>query len=166
MNKTNYDKVREFNAVFGSPVYKQYKHELWENKKIIKLRLDLIKEEVRELEDALENNDIIETMDALGDILVVTYGALDAFGINGDKVFDEVHLSNMSKLCNTEQEAIESVEWYKTNNKIYDSPTYRYCNKQDKYIIYNSSSGKILKNQSINNSWAEPDFTNINNYNK
>lgn len=49
-------------------------------------------------------------MDALADILVVTLGAFDALGINGDKVFNEVHSSNISKLCNTIQEAFDSVE--------------------------------------------------------
>ncbi len=66
--------------------------------KINKLRLDLIKEELSELTDAMKNKDLLEVADALTDILYVTYGAGHAFGIDLDKCFDEVQNSNMSKL--------------------------------------------------------------------
>ena len=65
---------------------------------IIKLRINLIKEELLELEEALNEKNIEETADALTDILYVTYGAGHAFGIDLDKCFDEVQKSNMSKL--------------------------------------------------------------------
>ena len=68
------------------------------NDKIINLRLDLIREELLELEEAIEKKDIKEVADALTDILYVTYGAGHAFGINLDKCFEEVQNSNMSKL--------------------------------------------------------------------
>ena len=157
MELSNNNKVREFNRTFKSPTYNTYDSKIWDDKKLVKLRLDLIKEEVAELEEAIEQQDIKETMDALGDILVVTYGAFDAFGLDGDKVFDEVHNSNMSKLCQNEGEALESVDWYKQNKTEYDSPDYYEDN--DKYIVYNKNTGKILKNQSSNNKWTEPDFT-------
>ena len=66
--------------------------------KINKLRIDLIKEELDELKEAMDNNDLLEVADALTDILYVTYGAGHAFGIDLDKCFDEVQNSNMSKL--------------------------------------------------------------------
>ena len=66
--------------------------------KINKLRIELIKEELDELTDAMNNNDLLEVADALTDILYVTYGAGHAFGIDLDKCFDEVQNSNMSKL--------------------------------------------------------------------
>ena len=66
--------------------------------KINKLRLDLIKEELAELREAMNNKDLLEVADALTDILYVTYGAGHAFGINLDKCFEEVQNSNMSKL--------------------------------------------------------------------
>jgi len=155
---SNFNKVREFNKTFSSPCYETYNEEVFKDKDLVKLRLDLIKEEVEELREALENKDIVEVVDALGDILVVTYGAFDAFGVDGDKVFNEVHSSNMSKLCNTEEEARESVEWYKDEGK-YDSPNYRLCETGEGYVVFNESSGKILKNQSKNNKWREPDFS-------
>ena len=66
--------------------------------KINKLRIDLIKEELEELTEAMTNKDLLEVADALTDILYVTYGAGHAFGIDLDKCFDEVQNSNMSKL--------------------------------------------------------------------
>ena len=66
--------------------------------KINKLRIDLIKEELEELTEAMSNNDLLEVADALTDILYVTYGAGHAFGINLDKCFEEVQNSNMSNL--------------------------------------------------------------------
>ena len=68
------------------------------SEKINTLRYDLIKEELDELKEALENKDLLEVADALTDILYVTYGAGHAFGINLDQCFDEVQRSNMSKL--------------------------------------------------------------------
>ena len=67
-------------------------------KKINDLRYDLIKEELEELKEAIENKDLLEVADALTDILYVTYGAGHAFGIDLDKCFEEVQNSNMSKL--------------------------------------------------------------------
>ena len=66
--------------------------------KINKLRIDLIKEELEELTDAMNKKDLLEVADALTDILYVTYGAGHAFGIDLDKCFSEVQNSNMSKL--------------------------------------------------------------------
>ena len=66
--------------------------------KIVKLRLDLIKEELEEFREAVEKKDIKEVADALTDILYVTYGAGHAFGIDLDSCFEEVQNSNMSKL--------------------------------------------------------------------
>tara|TARA_B100000700_G_scaffold273810_1_gene318454 strand:+ start:398 stop:742 length:345 start_codon:yes stop_codon:yes gene_type:complete len=66
--------------------------------KIVKLRYDLIKEELDEFEQALKDKNLKEVADSLTDILYVTYGAGHAFGIDLDKCFDEVQRSNMSKL--------------------------------------------------------------------
>jgi predicted HAD superfamily Cof-like phosphohydrolase len=63
-----------------------------------KLRIDLIKEELEELTQAMNDKNLLEVADALTDILYVTYGAGHAFGIDLDKCFDEVQNSNMSKL--------------------------------------------------------------------
>ena len=92
---TNFNKVGTFMKTFGQEVKTKPS---FSTDKINKLRLDLIKEELSELTEAMNNKDLLEVADALTDILYVTYGAGHAFGINLDKCFDEVQNSNMSKL--------------------------------------------------------------------
>ena len=92
---SNFSKVGIFMKTFGQEV--KNKPSL-SSDKINKLRIDLIKEELDELKEAMENKDLLEVADALTDILYVTYGTGHAFGIDLDKCFDEVQNSNMSKL--------------------------------------------------------------------
>ena len=92
---TNFNKVGTFMKTFGQEVKTKPS---FSTDKINKLRLDLIKEELNELTDAMNNKDLLEVADALTDILYVTYGAGHAFGIDLDKCFLEVQKSNMSKL--------------------------------------------------------------------
>ena len=92
---TNFDKVGTFMKTFGQEVKTKPS---FSTDKINRLRLDLIKEELTELTEAMNNKDLLEVADALTDILYVTYGAGHAFGINLDKCFEEVQNSNMSKL--------------------------------------------------------------------
>ena len=95
---TNFEKVKEFMTTFGQEVKNKSE---FPNEKIINLRKKLIEEEYNELKEAINENDIVGVADALTDILVVTYGAGAAFGIDLDKCFEEVHRSNMSKLSDT-----------------------------------------------------------------
>ena len=92
---TNFESVKKFMQTFGQEVRTNAS---FPDDKIINLRVDLIKEELSELKEAIEKKDIKEVADALTDILYVTYGAGHAFGINLDKCFEEVQNSNMSKL--------------------------------------------------------------------
>jgi len=92
---SNFSKVGVFMKTFGQEVKDKPS---FSTDKINKLRLDLIKEELNELTEAMNNKDLLEVADALTDILYVTYGAGHAFGINLDKCFEEVQNSNMSKL--------------------------------------------------------------------
>ena len=92
---TNFENVKKFMQTFGQEVRTEAS---FPSDKIVKLRLDLIREELSELKEAIEKKDIKEVADALTDILYVTYGAGHAFGINLDKCFEEVQNSNMSKL--------------------------------------------------------------------
>lgn len=93
----NSEKVREFMEVFGQEV-KPYP--IIPSGKVQALRHSLIEEELREFADAIEKGDLVEIADALTDILYVTYGAMHAFGLPADALFQEVHRSNMSKLEN------------------------------------------------------------------
>ena len=92
---SNFSKVGTFMKTFGQEVKDK---PAFSSDKINKLRIDLIKEELKELKEAMKNNDLLEVADALTDILYVTYGAGHAFGIDLDKCFEEVQNSNMSKL--------------------------------------------------------------------
>ena len=92
---SNFSKVGTFMKTFGQEV--KTKPSL-STHNINKLRIDLIKEELEELTDAMNKKDLLEVADALTDILYVTYGAGHAFGIDLDKCFEEVQNSNMSKL--------------------------------------------------------------------
>ena len=92
---SNFSKVGIFMKTFGQEVKDKPS---FSTDKINKLRIDLIKEELDELTEAIKNKDLLEVADALTDILYVTYGAGHAFGINLDKCFNEVQNSNMSKL--------------------------------------------------------------------
>ena len=92
---TNFEKVGIFMKTFDQEVKDKPS---FSTEKINNLRVSLIEEELKELKEAMKNNDLLEVADALTDILYVTYGAGHAFGINLDKCFDEVQSSNMSKL--------------------------------------------------------------------
>ena len=92
---SNFSKVGTFMKTFGQEVKTKPS---FSTEKINKLRIDLIKEELEELTEAMNNKDLLEVADALTDILYVTYGAGHAFGIDLDKCFEEVQNSNMSKL--------------------------------------------------------------------
>ena len=92
---TNFQKVKTFMQTFGQEVKSRPS---FSTEKINQLRYNLINEELEELKQAILNKDLLETADALTDILYVTYGAGHAFGIDLDKCFEEVQNSNMSKL--------------------------------------------------------------------
>jgi len=112
---SNFSKVGIFMKTFGQEVKNKPS---FSTNKINKLRLDLIKEELRELTDAMNNKDLLEVADALTDILYVTYGAGHAFGIDLDKCFDEVQNSNMSKLDENGKPI------YNENGKVMKGPNY------------------------------------------
>ena len=92
---SNFNDVKTFMNAFGQEV--KVKAE-FPNEKIVKLRYELIQEELNELKKAMEDKNLKEVADALTDILYVTYGAGHAYGIDLDKCFSEVQKSNMSKL--------------------------------------------------------------------
>ena len=92
---SNFEDVKKFMKTFGQPVRTEPQ---FPDEKTMKLRLDLIKEELSELELAMKTKNLKEVADALTDILYVTYGAGYAYGINLDKCFQEVQRANMSKL--------------------------------------------------------------------
>ena len=112
---SNFRKAGTFMKTFGQEVKTKPSFSTY---KINKLRLDLIKEELEELTEAMNNKDLLEVADALTDILYVTYGAGHAFGIDLDKCFDEVQNSNMSKLDE------DGKPIYNEHGKVMKGPNY------------------------------------------
>ena len=112
---TNFQKVKTFMQTFGQEVKTKSS---FSTEKINDLRYNLIKEELDELKQAIDNKDLLEVADALTDILYVTYGAGHAFGIDLDKCFEEVQNSNMSKL------GVNGKPIYNDKGKVMKGPSY------------------------------------------
>ena len=112
---TNFESVKKFMETFGQEIKEKAG---FPNEKITSLRYDLIKEELDELKEAMDNKDIKEVADALTDILYVTYGAGHAFGVDLDKCFEEVQNSNMSKLDS------DGKPIYNDKGKVMKGPNY------------------------------------------
>ena len=112
---TNFKSVKKFMETFGQQIKEKAS---FPNDKITSLRYNLIKEELGELKEAMDNKDIKEVADALTDILYVTYGAGHAFGIDLDKCFKEVQNSNMSKL------GADGKPIYNEKGKVMKGPNY------------------------------------------
>ena len=112
---SNFDDVKTFMETYGQEIKKIPS---FPNDKIIQLRIDLIKEELKEFQEAINNKDLLEITDALTDILYVTYGAGHSFGIDLDKCFAEVQRSNMSKLGKNGEPI------YNEHGKVMKGPNY------------------------------------------
>ena len=112
---SNFKSVKKFMETFGQEVKEKAE---FPDDRVVKLRFDLIEEELNELREAISKKDINEVADALTDILYVTYGAWHAFGINLDKCFQEVQNSNMSKLGD------DGKPIYNENGKVMKGPKY------------------------------------------
>jgi predicted HAD superfamily Cof-like phosphohydrolase len=114
------------------------------------LRVSLLAEELKELEEAIDNNDLVEIADALCDLQYVLSGAILEFGL-GEKfksLFDEVQRSNMSKACKTEDEAKATVTYYEAKG----TPCF-YEKEGDLFLVFREGDRKTLK--SVNYSPAD-----------
>lgn len=113
------------------------------------LRVSLLEEELKELKTAIQKGDIVEVADALCDLQYVLSGAVLEFGLGSkfNDLFNEVHRSNMSKICTSKEEAEKTVEHYKAQG------VESYIRGRDNvYLVYRKSDNKTLK--SINYSPA------------
>jgi predicted HAD superfamily Cof-like phosphohydrolase len=133
-------KVKKFHEVFNSPFHETPTIPSIER---CKLRINLLTEELKELSEAIENKDMVEMLDALCDIQYVLNGSILEFGMAGlfDEAFAEVHDSNMTKTCKTEQEAQETIEHYK-NNYGYSSTAEKVG---DVWVVFRDLDKKVLK---------------------
>lgn len=120
--KTNFDRVRDFMNACEQNVETQPSFPFSEDETFLRVRL--IREELKELEEAIAYKDLIEVADALTDLLYVVYGSGHTFGIDLNKTFEEVHSSNMTKL-GPDGKAIKN-----TYGKVIKGPNYREPNLQ------------------------------------
>ena len=148
------EKIDPLNQV--AEFHRTFKHPILDSPQIpsedrCKLRVELISEELKELQEAIDNKDLIEVADALCDIQYVLSGAVLEFGLGGKfkELFEEVQRSNMSKACKTKEEA-EATKSHYENNK--NTPCY-YKEIDGLFLVYRTEDDKTLK--SINYSPAD-----------
>lgn len=134
------NQVAEFHKTFNAPIL--------ENPQIpsrdrCKLRVALLQEELNELQEAINNKDLVEIADALCDLQYVLSGAVLEFGLGEKfgKLFNEVQRSNMSKACASQQEAAETIAFYKEKGEAAYAQ-----NSGDKINVHRLSDHKVLKN--------------------
>ncbi|WP_257666226.1 nucleoside triphosphate pyrophosphohydrolase family protein [Parapedobacter tibetensis] len=131
--------VAEFHKTFKHPILQT---PTIPDEKRCQLRVSLIGEELKELEEAISDKNITEVADALCDIQYVLSGAVLEFGL-ADKfsqLFDEVQRSNMSKACNTVQEAEDTVAHYQQKGV-----ECFYEEADGHYLVYRAADRKTLK---------------------
>ncbi len=139
--------VSEFHTLFDAPILDTPQIP---DLKRAQLRVSLLQEELNELQEAINNNDLVEVADALGDLQYVLSGAVLEFGLwdRFAEIFAEIQRSNMSKACSSLEEAEATVEYYRTQR---DTDGY-IVQKWDQYLVHRIEDNKVLK--SINYSPA------------
>ncbi len=153
-DKTNYQMIREYMLKKNELVCNTTQPKLLNgavklvNKiyRPIEFEIDTIKNyEYHQNAMSYLNNHLNQYAYRLYNIILGTYKMGNTFGINVDEAFDIVHKSNMSKLCVSEEEAKETVEWYLKNEKRYPTPAYKQAADGIHWIVYEHSTGKVLK---------------------
>lgn len=132
--------VAKFHDTFGAPVLDV---PTIPSKDRCELRVALIQEELNELQEAIDDNDMVEVADALADIQYVLSGAILEFGL-ADKfkeIFDEVQRSNMSKTCKSIEEAEITQLHYKETKGVES----RIEEKNGEFLVYRIPDDKVLK---------------------
>lgn len=135
------NQVAEFHTTFKAPILDTPQIPSQER---CNLRVELLQEELNELKQAIADNDIVEIADALCDLQYVLSGAVLEFGL-GDKfveLFNEVQRSNMSKACDNEEQANETVEFYAAK----DVESF-YEKSAEKFNVYRKADHKVLKSK-------------------
>ena len=134
------NQVAEFHRTFKAPILETPQIPAADR---CRLRVSLIAEELREVQEAIDNQDLVEVADALCDIQYVLSGAVLEFGL-GEKfvhLFNEVQRSNMSKACSTYAEAEATVAYYAKK----DGTEAEIVQDGDKFLVYRILDNKVLK---------------------
>ena len=135
------NQVAEFHKTFNAPILDTPQIP---SKERCELRVSLLQEELNELQEAIADKNIVEIADALCDLQYVLSGAVLEFGL-GEKfpaLFNEVQRSNMSKACANQQEADETIAFYKEKGEEAFSEI-----SGEKINIHRKSDNKVLKNK-------------------
>ena len=106
---------------------------------------DFILEELQEYKEACERGDIVEVLDALCDIAYVSLGNGTMLHGLKDKIwpaYQEVQASNLSKACETEKEALETV---RVRSKEQGEECYFEKVAERRYIVYRKRDKKVMK---------------------
>ncbi|MDZ7650135.1 MAG: nucleoside triphosphate pyrophosphohydrolase family protein [Cytophagales bacterium] len=142
--------VAEFHKTFKHPIQPD---PVIPEENRCKLRVALLAEELKEMEVAILEKDLVGVADALCDLQYVLSGAILEFGLGGKfkELFDEVQRSNMSKACNSEEEAEQTVQYYKQK----DGTECHFKKEGNKWMVYRTADNKTIK--SINYSPANLD---------
>lgn len=116
--KKQLESVKLFHSSFGLGISENPTVDLPENVKM--LRFNLMKEENEEYLEAVQNKDIVEVADALGDMLYILCGTIIEHGLQHkiEEVFDEIQRSNMSKLGE------DGKPIYREDGKVMKGPNY------------------------------------------
>ncbi len=140
--------VAEFHTTFKHPILDSPQIP---SKERCKLRIELISEELKELQEGIDKGSIVDIADAFCDLQYVLSGAILEFGLSQKfkELFDEVHRSNMSKACKSEAEARKTVQFYKEYHDCEAS----YQQEGDLFLVYRTPDHKVLK--SVNYSPAD-----------
>lgn len=131
--------VAEFHQTFKHPILPEPQIPAEQR---CNLRVALLAEELKELEEAIAAKDLVEIADALCDLQYVLSGAVLEFGL-ADKfasLFDEVQRSNMSKACASRKEAEETIAHYQAKGVdcLYEEA-------DGHFLVYRTEDRKTLK---------------------
>lgn len=156
-----FEQVTEFCQMMGQVVEHNAQ---FPSKDVIDLRIGLIDEEFNELKTAIEENNMIDVADALADLLYVTNGTACAFGLTSifKDIQNEVHSSNMSKVCLTEEEAKQTIEKYNKDDVGYTN----YAPRFGYYVVYRVSDNKVLKSINYKPANLKPIIDSVKNLGK
>jgi predicted HAD superfamily Cof-like phosphohydrolase len=135
------NQVAEFHKTFNAPILDTPQIP---SKERCELRVSLLQEELNELKEAIADNNLVEIADALCDLQYVLSSAVLEFGL-GEKfpaLFNEVQRSNMSKAFANQQEADETIAFYKEKGEEAFSEI-----SGEKINVHRKSDNKVLKNK-------------------
>ena len=132
--------VSEFHETFGAPILETPQIP---SKERCDLRINLMQEELDEIKEAIEKGDVTEVADGLCDLMYVLCGSILEFGMGTkfDALFDEVQRSNMSKACDSQQDALATLSHYKQK----DGTEGVYKEENGKWLVYRKEDNKVLK---------------------